>query len=161
MNYADLTRLLRANPDLRVEGMDVTPAQADAQLGRPVVRQRSLLTEHDMQASVIAECDLRAKQNPEWGMTFAVPNGGQRPVLVAKALKAEGVRPGVPDIFNLAQHHGYHGVVLELKVTPNDTTAEQRRWLDWLRGQGFYTAVVRDDPQAAINILAWYLEGEQ
>lgn len=119
----------------------------------------SLLSEHDLQASIIAECNLRANQDPTWGKIFAIPNGGDRDIRVASRLKAEGVRPGVPDLMLLTARRGYHGLVIELKVGKNRPTREQMEWLFWLEGQGFCTRVVRDMAAEAIGIIQWYLEG--
>lgn len=77
------------------------------------------MTEHDLQASIIQECDLRANQNADYGKIFAIPNGGDRDIRVAVKLKAEGVRRGVPDLMLLAKRHGYSGLVIELKVGTN------------------------------------------
>lgn len=119
------------------------------------------MTEHDLQASIIAECNLRANQNPIWGKIFAVPNGGDRNLLVAKKLKAEGVRRGVPDLMLLAPRRGYHGLVIELKVGRNRPTQEQSEWLQWFASQGYYAVTAYDDSAVAIAVIEWYIEGEK
>ena len=81
-----------------------------------------------------------------------VPNGGQRHPAVAKKLKAEGVKAGVPDvlIFNEAEWsidtHGwmdnmYNGLALELKVGGNKPTAAQVEWHERLRKNGWRVEV--------------------
>lgn len=125
----------------------------------------SLLTEHDLQASVIAECNLRANQDPRWGMIFAIPNGGLRSKATAGKLKAEGVKAGVPDLFLPVVKHGslgilYYGLFMELKIGRNVPTGEQEAWLRLLREQGYYTCWIYDDPYSAIDLLRWYLDGE-
>lgn len=117
------------------------------------------MTEHDLQASIIAECDLRANQNPLYGRIFAVPNGGHRNKATAGKLKAEGVRAGVPDLLLLYPRHGYHGLVIELKVGNNSATRQQTEWMAWLKAQGYFTVIVRE-AQTAMDVLCWYIEEE-
>lgn len=119
------------------------------------------MTEHQLQASIIAECNLRANQNPDYARVFAVPNGGHRSKATAGRLKAEGVRRGVPDLMLLAKRHGYSGLIMELKVNDGRQSPEQKAWLEWLKGQGFYTCVVRDDADKAMEIIRWFVEDEE
>jgi hypothetical protein len=51
-------------------------------------------TEHDIQVNCVNYFRLRYPK----GLIFAIPNGGQRNVIVASKLKAEGVLSGVPDL---------------------------------------------------------------
>ena len=60
------------------------------------VRMKNL--EHNIQSAFIEWCRLNEKKYPELSTIYAVPNGEYRPIAVAKRLKAEGVRAGVPDI---------------------------------------------------------------
>lgn len=46
---------------------------------------------------------------------FAVPNGGHRRLGVAGKLKAEGVTPGVPDVFVRVPSGPWHGLQIETK----------------------------------------------
>ncbi len=48
-------------------------------------------------------------------LAFAVPNGGSRSKTTAAMLRAEGVKPGVPDIFWPIARGGFHGMFIELK----------------------------------------------
>ena len=68
---------------------------------------------------------------------FAIPNGGNRNVVTATMLKAEGVRKGVPDIFIPELR-----LWLEFKrVKGGKVSTEQQVWINYLNGCG-YTAVV-------------------
>ncbi len=72
--------------------------------------------EHEIQKSIAQYLDLRGLC---W---WAVPNGGNRNIITAKKLKAEGVKSGVPDITII--HDGmYYG--LEVKK-PHTTTPKGR-----------------------------------
>ena len=55
----------------------------------------TLPSEHDEQVGVVNWIRHRF---PEV-VVFAIPNGDKRSISVAKRLKAEGVTPGVPDLF--------------------------------------------------------------
>lgn len=122
----------------------------------------TILSEHDLQKSIIAECDLRANQDPRWGLLMAIPNGQYR-----KGQRMEpGLRPGIPDLFlpvareATKAHPAYHGMWMELKVGRNGLTGEQERWMRFLKEQGYYTCYIRDHASAAISLFEWYLEGE-
>lgn len=74
---------------------------------------------------------------------FAIPNGGQRHVVVAAKLKAEGVVAGVPDLFIPEPAGQYHGLFIEMKSTKGRTTPAQEDWLAYLAGNGYAVAVCR------------------
>lgn len=52
------------------------------------------MSEHDQQVAVVEWYDLNGIP------VFAIPNGGIRHKRTAAMLKAEGVKAGVPDLFN-------------------------------------------------------------
>ena len=68
-------------------------------------------TEHDIQVNCVNYFRLRYLK----GLIFAIPNGGQRNVIVAAKLKAEGVLSGVPDLCIPIAKKGYNGLYIELK----------------------------------------------
>ena len=49
------------------------------------------MTEHEEQVALMRLVEMHKGRWPELGMLFAVPNGGDRNVIVARKLKAEGV----------------------------------------------------------------------
>lgn len=55
------------------------------------MREGDAMTEHQLQASIIAECNLRANQDSRRGRVFAVPNGGHRNKATAGKLNANCV----------------------------------------------------------------------
>lgn len=64
---------------------------------------------------------------------FAIPNGGLRDKITAGKLKAEGVKPGVPDIFvPFPRYVGHapcsiaHGLFIEMKRTKSTGKAKGR-----------------------------------
>lgn len=52
-------------------------------------------TEHEEQSAFIKWFRLKYRKT----MIFAIPNGGNRNIVTASKLKAEGVLAGVPDLF--------------------------------------------------------------
>ena len=90
-----------------------------------------------------------------------VPNGGKRDKATATALKRQGVKAGVPDIVLPAVRAGYHGLYIELKAGKNTTTDNQKRWLEYLRQQGYYTAVCYGWQPAAELIERYLLHPEE
>jgi hypothetical protein len=56
---------------------------------------------------------------------FSIPNGGQRNVITASILKAEGALSGVGDLFLLKGNNEYHGLFIEMKWAKNGLSANQ------------------------------------
>ena len=91
-------------------------------------------------------------------MLFAIPNGGHRHKAVAAKLKAEGVRPGVPDLCLPVARGLHHGLYIELKTLKpkRNPTTEQDWWLKELANQGYATFCCRGH-KAAISVIQDYL----
>ena len=70
-------------------------------------------TESQEQVAFIQWADMFFNGKDEF--VFAIPNGGLRNVVVAKKMKAEGVKPGVLDLFFTLARGGYHGLFIEMK----------------------------------------------
>lgn len=156
MNERELAELLRNNPDLQVDG---PPINNNAQIdGTRVVPVRAAkMSERDLQAAIIAECDLRAIHRPEYGSILAIPNGQYR-----QGQRMEpGLRPGIPDLFLPLARHGHHGLFLELKISPNGLSESQRQWINLLRKQGYRCEIVKDSVDAAMRIIDDYINGGQ
>jgi hypothetical protein len=97
---------------------------------------------------------------------FAVPNGGDRDVRVARRLNGEGVKAGVPDIFLPSPAFTVDGAFLfaglwvELKVGDNDTTKEQDAWLTRLDQAGYAVTVQYGWEAAAAALIEYILYPE-
>ena len=101
-------------------------------------------TEHQEQKNFVRWFEL---QYPKIKL-FAIPNGGNRNVVTATMLKAEGVRKGVPDIFIPELQ-----LWLEFKrVKGGKVSPEQQEWINYLNGCG-YTAVVVNGFNAAKDYI--------
>ncbi len=134
------------------------------------------ISEHDYQVQVIDWCNLMGKR--KWPMLkwiYAVPNGGDRHKAVAAKLKAEGVKPGVPDLclpfpkplkialFRKGEAkiiEGFKTCGLYIEMKSKDTrgrvSPDQKAWLEYLAGVG-YKVEVAWNAKEAIQIIEAYL----
>ena len=95
---------------------------------------------------------------PELGLLYAIPNGGKRAIKTAIALKAQGVKSGVPDMCLPVARGGYHGLYIELKRQKGGVVSEtQKSWITALAEQG-YKAVVCRGADEAIGTIKEYLQ---
>ena len=60
-----------------------------------------------------------------------------------------------------AARAGYHGLYIELKAGKNTTTKKQKEWLEYLRQQGYYTAVCYGWQPAAQLIEQYLLHSDE
>ena len=75
-------------------------------------------------------------------LLFAIPNGGQRNIVTAAQLKAEGVRAGIPDLFLAVPRHEAHGLFVEMKKAKGGRVSEkQSAVMEMLAEQGYTWAV--------------------
>jgi hypothetical protein len=123
------------------------------------------MSEHDEQAALIRWAKVQTPRLPALRLLFAVPNGGQRHAATAARLKAEGVRPGVPDVCLPVPSGPYHGLFIELKRPKRPgkpagrPTDEQLWWLGELQAVGYCCGLAYGWDEARALIEA-YLQGE-
>jgi hypothetical protein len=126
-------------------------------------------SEHDEQVALFAWADLSLGKYPELGLMFAIPNFSGRlgkvpPVAAirqAQALRAEGRKAGVPDIFFPVPAGNSHGLFLEMKRVdgkPSSARPEQLAWHQALIAQGYRVFVCYGFEQARDAILG-YING--
>lgn len=137
-------------------------------------------TEHGEQVALMQWCALNRKHAPELDLLFAVPNGGERNIIVAGRLKAEGVKTGVPDLFlpvpkptqfQVPTSVWYHGLFIEMKKPAarlkrapahvwdtGGVSDQQVGWLNTLTAQGYKCVVCYSWLEAA-NQIKLYLTG--
>lgn len=116
--------------------------------------------EHRIQAALFKWARYASAQQPALKLMFAIPNGGARDAVTGAMLKAEGVKPGVPDIFLPLPVGDYHGLFVEMKTARGRPTPEQREWLMRLKNRG-YAAVLCRGLDEAIDTLNAYLSGQE
>ena len=122
---------------------------------RPTAQPKG--SEHQEQKALFEWAEKLAYRYPELDLMFAVPNGGLRNKAVAVRMKAEGLKPGVPDILIPVARCGHHGLFIELKYGRGKPSAKQVEWLDALNEQG-YLAVVCWGWCEAADLIQSYLE---
>ena len=113
-------------------------------------------SEHLEQAALFEWAALMEGRLPHIERMFAVPNGGKRNISVARKMKAEGLKPGVPDIFLPVARGGYHGLFIEMKYRTNKPSDLQVKWLDYLASAGYCTAVCWGCDDAIETIQDYY-----
>ena len=132
--------------------------QLDLFDGRRKKRNKPLrASEHQEQVALMQWARLAEGKWPELRLLHAIPNGGWRHPAVAKGLKAEGVKPGVPDLDLPVPRGNYCGLRIELKAKGGKATTEQRWWLDELASAGHRTEICVGW-EAARDVIVDYLE---
>lgn len=122
----------------------------------------SVPSEHDEQKSVVEWWDyvsqmLRVPRE----VLFAIPNGGKRDIVTASFLKAEGVRPGVPDLFLAYPVGDAHGLFIEMKRRKGGVVSKyQNDMLEILKNLGYKTDVCKGAEEATKRIERYIKTGE-
>jgi hypothetical protein len=83
----------------------------------------------------------------------AIPNGGLRKMRVAIALKAEGVKPGTPDLF-VALPAG-RVAWLEMKTAVGSLSQEQKDFRDKVVNLGHHWGMARSVREALELLTQW------
>jgi hypothetical protein len=82
----------------------------------------------------------------------AIPNGGARSKATAGRLKAEGVASGVPDLFVPAWR-----LWVEMKRSKGGSLSpEQKDWIEYLEGAGYWVIVGKGAESAKQQISAFF-----
>jgi hypothetical protein len=85
-------------------------------------------------------------------LIFAIPNGGSRSKASAGRLKAEGVVPGIPDLFIPAK-----GLWIEMKrVKGGALSPEQKAMIQYLEEVGYRAIVCKGAEDAKSKISAFF-----
>lgn len=113
--------------------------------------------EHNEQVLLMQWWALACKQwNIPEECLFAIPNGGQRNIIVASRLKAEGVRSGIPDLFLAYPKGDKHGLFIEMKKIKGGRTSEnQKKVIAMLNKNGYYAVVANGFEWARKAIVAY------
>jgi len=115
-------------------------------------------SEHQHQVWLMDWARLQTRAWPELALIFAIPNGGDRNVVVAAKLKAEGVKAGVFDLMLPVARRAFHGLFVEMKAKPNKPSAKQLEFKAGVEAQG-YKAVVCYHWHEAMAEITDYLKG--
>jgi hypothetical protein len=120
------------------------------------------MTEHAEQVAVIDWCFAMTRIHPGLDLIFAIPNGamlggGRVGAIRANSLKAEGMRPGVCDLFLPVVRGKWHGMFIEMKTTIGKLSENQEEFIAGVEAQGYFTAVCYGADEA-IEQLTFYLQ---
>lgn len=123
------------------------------------------MSEHDEQVAVIDWCYAMLRTWPELDLIFAIPNGamlggGRIGAIRANSLKAEGMRPGVCDLFLPVARGGFHGMFIEMKTETGKLSENQKEFIAAVEEQGYYTAVCFG-AESAIEQITYYMQLER
>ena len=111
--------------------------------------------EHNLQVACVQWYRLQYPQH----IIFAIPNGGQRNVVVASKMKAEGVTAGVPDLFVPHPTRLYHGLFIEMKNGKRGRLSDnQRQMLGLLMRQGYACVVARGFNDFQFKVMRYFKE---
>ena len=113
-------------------------------------------SEHDLQSLVFDRIHIMEARYPVLEVVFAVPNGGFRHITTGIALKAEGVRPGIPDICIPVPRGQYCGGWIEMKIPGEQPTDDQKKMARRLVALGHWHEVHWSD-ETAWPALCGYL----
>lgn len=115
-------------------------------------------TEHAHQAAVFCWCSTHLEEYPELEWYHAIPNGGERDIITAGKLKAEGVKSGVSDTFLPVKRGEYSGLYIEIKKPGkiNQVSERQAAFGVFVQSQGF-AFVVLDHWKLVVKTLIEYL----
>ena len=76
-------------------------------------------------------------------MLFHIPNGGKRSPITARILKAEGVLPGVADLFLMHPNEKYNGLWIEVKTEKGRQSAHQKHFEKVSTREGYFYQVCK------------------
>lgn len=122
------------------------------------------MSEHGEQTVLFDWARMNEDRVPELWLLHAIPNGAKLPYRgkgknryspEALRLKAEGLKPGVPDVCLPVPRGAYHGLYIEMKFGKNKPTKHQSVWLQQLDSQGYRAAVCYGFTAAKEEIIAY------
>lgn len=116
-------------------------------------------SEHELQREFIVRVMALAGTHPDVMDIHAIPNGDWRGPRVAGKLKAEGVLPGVPDVFLPVPRGRYHGFYIELKKAGGSVSPAQWGFMERAHDRGYLVRVF-NNLNLAVNCVAEYLDGK-
>jgi len=88
-------------------------------------------------------------------LLWAIPNGGHRHISVAKKMKEEGVRAGVPDYFLAIPKPLRGGLFIELKHPKGKLSQPQKEMISILETHGYGCVVAFGWDEARTAIEKW------
>lgn len=126
-----------------------------------LARTSAAPTEAQEQESLFRWAAYNRVKYPELELMYHVPNGGGRNLIEAAHLKAQGVKPGVPDICLPVPNIKYTALYIELKRRKGGKVSDaQRGWITALNRVGCRAVVCHGWDEAREEIER-YLGGRR
>lgn len=108
------------------------------------------------QAALFDWVEIAKGTMPELALLFHIPNGGLRSKTEAARMKRQGVKAGVSDLFLPCSRGRWHGLFIELKAAGGRPSADQIRFIEDVRAQGYRAEICVGWTEAA-DLLKKYL----
>ena len=119
---------------------------------------RMIPTEEEEQTALISWAKLSEGRFPVLSLLYHIPNGGKRSKSEAARFRAMGVKAGVSDLFLPCARGGYHGLYVEMKALDGRPSAEQVKFAEAVRQEG-YKCVFCYGAEEAEREIVRYLSG--
>lgn len=149
-------------------GVDTSAVSAAGKIGVVLTPEQIAAngSEHAHQAAIFQWIAIEGRLAlADVDLLHAIPNGGDRSMAVGAAMKAEGVKRGVPDMMLPIPSMSYAGLYIELKVPGRERTAwggrdpKQVEWHQRLRAKR-YAVCTAYGWHAAVGVLRCYYRGD-
>jgi hypothetical protein len=109
-----------------------------------------------LQTEIVTRSLALAADHPEILLLHAIPNGDWRGWGTGIKLKAQGVIPGIPDLFLPVARGGNHGFYLELKKANGTVKPDQWAMMLELHRQGYHVRLT-NHLGTALELISDYL----
>lgn len=116
-------------------------------------------SEREEQTALMQWAQSQERHYPPLAKLIAFPNGmAASSIVEARRMKAQGMKPGVPDLILPFPCGGKAGLWIEMKRRDGGRlSSDQRIWLDYLNEVGYHAAVAKGWEDAS-KIIIDYLE---
>ena len=118
------------------------------------MRKKLVPTEDEEQCWLLSWAEINEYRWPELGLIYHIPNEGKRSWRAGRELKAQGLKPGVPDIVLPVPNRHHIALWIEMKRRKDGRVSEaQKRMMFALKKYGNMTVVCYGWEQARDVIL--------
>lgn len=119
------------------------------------IKEQQKISESTHQICLFRWAAYQTGKWPELNLMYHIPNEGKRSRATGGRMRAEGLKPGVPDVCLPVARGRFHGLYIEMKAGSNKTTKNQDYWLEALAAEGYLTAVCYGWEAAAQKITEY------